>query len=141
MFLIPTVDSLKKLFLSVLRQLLSWYTLSQNTNVSAVDSNTALLPLWVRCDMSDPAGTTWFGAENICTGSIISGVKLYSITCKGIVEILNMSLNNPSLNHHQYNELMIFIYLLSYFDISFIGFYINSKFRINCGQKIPYNFG
>ncbi|XP_041651756.1 protein zwilch homolog [Cheilinus undulatus] len=65
------------------RQLLSWYTLSQNANVSALDNNPALIPLWVRCDMSDPAGTTWLGAETICTGSKVSGVKLYSVTCKG----------------------------------------------------------
>ncbi|XP_073328427.1 protein zwilch homolog isoform X2 [Pagrus major] len=65
------------------RQLLSWYTLSQNVNVSAVENNPALHPLWVRCDMSDPAGTTWFGAETVCMGNKVSGVKLYSVTCKG----------------------------------------------------------
>ncbi|CAB1456876.1 unnamed protein product [Pleuronectes platessa] len=65
------------------RQLLSWYTLAQNANVSAVDNNPALNPLWVRCDMSDPAKTTWFGAETVCIGSKVSGVKLYSVTCKG----------------------------------------------------------
>ncbi|XP_042352456.1 protein zwilch homolog [Plectropomus leopardus] len=65
------------------RQLLSWYTLSQNAKVSAVDNNPGLHPLWVRCDMSDPAGTTWFGAETVCTGNKVSGVKLYSVTCKG----------------------------------------------------------
>ncbi|KAM9352030.1 protein zwilch homolog [Symphorus nematophorus] len=63
------------------RQLLSWYTLSQNANVSAVDNNPH--PLWVRCDMSDPAGTTWLGAETVCMGNKVTGVKLYSITCKG----------------------------------------------------------
>ncbi|XP_076589126.1 protein zwilch homolog [Chaetodon auriga] len=65
------------------RQLLSWYILSQNPNVSAVENNPALHPLWVRCDMSDPARTTWFGAETICMASKVSGVKLYSVTCKG----------------------------------------------------------
>uniref|UniRef100_A0A8C4E3H7 Protein zwilch n=1 Tax=Dicentrarchus labrax TaxID=13489 RepID=A0A8C4E3H7_DICLA len=65
------------------RQLLSWYTLSQNANVSAVDNNPVLHPLWVRCDMSDPSGTTWFGAETVCMGNKVSGVKLYSVTCKG----------------------------------------------------------
>lgn len=69
---------------SFYRQLLSWYTLSQNPNVSAVGSSTALLPLWVRCDMSDPAGTTWFGAENVSLrDKNVSGFKLYSVTCKG----------------------------------------------------------
>ncbi|XP_074533521.1 protein zwilch homolog [Halichoeres trimaculatus] len=65
------------------RQLLSWYTLSQNTSVSALDNNPALRPLWLRCDMSDPAGTTWFGAETISMGNKVSGVKLYSVNCKG----------------------------------------------------------
>uniref|UniRef100_A0A671VM14 Protein zwilch n=1 Tax=Sparus aurata TaxID=8175 RepID=A0A671VM14_SPAAU len=65
------------------RQLLSWYTLSQNVNVSAVENNPALHPLWVRCDMSDPAGTAWFGAETVCMGNKVSGVKLHSVTCKG----------------------------------------------------------
>ncbi|XP_041794052.1 protein zwilch homolog [Chelmon rostratus] len=65
------------------RQLLSWYILSQNANVSAVDNNPALHPLWVRCDMSDPARTTWFGAETVCIGNKVSGAKLYSVTCKG----------------------------------------------------------
>lgn len=65
------------------RQLLSFYTLSQNANLSAVDNSPALHPLWVRCDMSDPAGTTWLGAETVCMGSKVTGVKLYSVTCKG----------------------------------------------------------
>uniref|UniRef100_UPI003AAD5E11 protein zwilch homolog isoform X1 n=1 Tax=Centroberyx gerrardi TaxID=166262 RepID=UPI003AAD5E11 len=64
------------------RQLLSWYTVSQNANVSSLD-NPALPPLWVRCDMSDPAGTSWLGAETVCMGDKITGVKLYSVTCKG----------------------------------------------------------
>ncbi|XP_028287093.1 protein zwilch homolog [Parambassis ranga] len=65
------------------RQLLSWYTLSQNASVSVVDNNPASYPLWVRCDMSDPAGTTWFGVETVCVGNKVTGVKLYSVTCKG----------------------------------------------------------
>ncbi|XP_038843226.1 protein zwilch homolog [Salvelinus namaycush] len=85
------------------RQLLSWYTMSQNSIVSpavspapllppAVSpvpllppavSPVPLLPLWVRCDMADPAGTTWLGAETACTGNKVSGVKLYSVTCAG----------------------------------------------------------
>ncbi|KAM3869945.1 protein zwilch homolog [Diretmus argenteus] len=64
------------------RQLLSWYTISHNPNMASVD-NPALHPLWVRCDMSDPAGTSWLGAETVCTGDKVTGVKLYSVTCKG----------------------------------------------------------
>uniref|UniRef100_A0A667XXV2 Protein zwilch n=1 Tax=Myripristis murdjan TaxID=586833 RepID=A0A667XXV2_9TELE len=63
------------------RQLLSWYTISQNANVSSVVKS-AVLPLWVRCDMSDPVGTSWLGAETVCTGDKVTGVKLYSVTCK-----------------------------------------------------------
>ncbi|XP_061630519.1 protein zwilch homolog isoform X3 [Phyllopteryx taeniolatus] len=66
------------------RQLLSWYTLSQNANVHSVD-DPALRPLWVRCDMSDPARTIWFGAEGVCVANKVCGVKLYSVTFTGPV--------------------------------------------------------
>lgn len=69
------------------RQLLSWYTLSQNPNVSAMGNGPALLPLWVRCDMSDPDGTTWLGAETICISNKVSGIELYSVTCKGMITV------------------------------------------------------
>ncbi|XP_061677581.1 protein zwilch homolog [Syngnathoides biaculeatus] len=66
------------------RQLLSLYTLSQNANIHSVD-DPALRPLWVRCDMSDPARTIWFGAEGVCAASKVCGVKLYSVTYTGPV--------------------------------------------------------
>lgn len=76
-------------FCSFYRQLLSWYTLSQNSNVSAMDDSPALLPLWVRCDMSDPVGTAWFGAENLSLrDGNAPGVKFYSVTCRGNVTYL-----------------------------------------------------
>ncbi|XP_012706744.2 protein zwilch homolog [Fundulus heteroclitus] len=65
------------------RQLLSLYTLSQNPGVTAADNNPILHPLWVQCDMSDPAGTVWFGAEPVSVGNKVTGIKLYSVTCKG----------------------------------------------------------
>ncbi|XP_038124852.1 protein zwilch homolog [Cyprinodon tularosa] len=65
------------------RQLLSLYTLSQNPSVSAVDQKLILHPLWVRCDMGDAEGTAWFGTEPVCVGGKVTGVKLYSVTCKG----------------------------------------------------------
>ncbi|XP_024137210.1 protein zwilch homolog [Oryzias melastigma] len=65
------------------RELLSWYTLSLNPGMSIVDKHPALHPLWVRCDMSDPAGTTWLGAEPVYVDTKITAIKLYSITCKG----------------------------------------------------------
>uniref|UniRef100_A0A7N8WKS9 Protein zwilch n=1 Tax=Mastacembelus armatus TaxID=205130 RepID=A0A7N8WKS9_9TELE len=78
------------------RQLLSLYTLSQNANVSAVDNNPALHPLWVRCDMSDPAGTTWFGAETVCVSNKVSGIKLYSVTCKDELKQEHKKRHHPS---------------------------------------------
>nr|XP_057932517.1 protein zwilch homolog [Doryrhamphus excisus] len=66
------------------RQLLSLYTLSQNPNVQAVD-DCALRPLWLRCDMSDPAQTAWVGAQGVRVGNKVSGVKLYTVTRKGPV--------------------------------------------------------
>lgn len=64
------------------RQLVSFYTLAQNPCMALGDDRT-FSPLWVRCDMLDPAGTTWLGAEMVCTGSKATGTKLYSVTCKG----------------------------------------------------------
>lgn len=65
------------------RRLLSFYTLAQNASGIVVDDRTALPSLWVRCDMSDPAGTTWLGVETVFTGNKVPGAKLYSVTCKG----------------------------------------------------------
>ncbi|KAM8861744.1 protein zwilch homolog [Synchiropus picturatus] len=67
------------------RNLLSLYTLSHNAQV-ITDNSSALDPLWVRCDMSDPASTTWLGAETVCTGSKVCGMKFYSVTSKGPAE-------------------------------------------------------
>ncbi|XP_066540881.1 protein zwilch homolog [Hoplias malabaricus] len=64
------------------RQLLSWYTMSQNPNMAQVEAH-VLHPIWVRCDMSDPAGTSWLGAETVCAGGKPTAVKLYTISCKG----------------------------------------------------------
>ncbi|KAL0968879.1 hypothetical protein UPYG_G00273080 [Umbra pygmaea] len=65
------------------RQLLSWYNISQNTPHSPAVAQAPLLPLWVRCDMSDTAGTAWLGAETVWTGNKVTGVKLHSVMCKG----------------------------------------------------------
>ncbi|KAG9273188.1 hypothetical protein AMEX_G12291 [Astyanax mexicanus] len=64
------------------RQLLSWYTMSQNPNMPQVEAH-VLPPLWVRCDMSDPAGVSWLGAETVYAGSKATAVKLYTVCCKG----------------------------------------------------------
>ncbi|XP_026855282.2 protein zwilch homolog [Electrophorus electricus] len=64
------------------RQLLSWYTMCQNPNMSQVGAH-VLHPLWIRCDMQDPAGTSWLGSETVYAGSKATAVKLYSVSCKG----------------------------------------------------------
>lgn len=60
--------------------------MAHNPNMTHLKINrpvTALPPLWVRCDGSDPEGTCWLGAELITTNNSITGVVLYMATCKG----------------------------------------------------------
>nr|BAB26358.2 unnamed protein product [Mus musculus] len=67
------------------RQLIGLYTMAHNPNMTHLKIKqpvTALPPLWVRCDGSDPEGTCWLGAELITTNDIIAGVILYVLTCK-----------------------------------------------------------
>uniref|UniRef100_A0A8C1MFJ4 Protein zwilch n=1 Tax=Cyprinus carpio TaxID=7962 RepID=A0A8C1MFJ4_CYPCA len=71
--------------LSVMKasQLLSWYTMAQNPNMPQVEAPGTLHPLWVRCDKSDPCATAWLGVETVYSGNKTSGVKLYTVSCKG----------------------------------------------------------
>ncbi|XP_070126277.1 protein zwilch homolog isoform X6 [Equus caballus] len=67
------------------RQLIGLYTMAHNPNMTHLKINrpvTALPPLWVRCDGSDPEGTCWLGAELITTNNSVTGVVLYMATCK-----------------------------------------------------------
>ncbi|XP_036701160.1 protein zwilch homolog isoform X1 [Balaenoptera musculus] len=67
------------------RQLIGLYTMAHNPNMTHLKMNrpvTALPPLWVRCDGSDPEGTCWLGAELIITNNIITGIVLCMVTCK-----------------------------------------------------------
>ncbi|KAB0407154.1 hypothetical protein E2I00_013505 [Balaenoptera physalus] len=67
------------------RQLIGLYTMAHNPNMTHLKINrpvTALPPLWVRCDGSDPEGTCWLGAELIITNNIITGIVLCMVTCK-----------------------------------------------------------
>uniref|UniRef100_A0A8C6CJM9 Protein zwilch n=1 Tax=Moschus moschiferus TaxID=68415 RepID=A0A8C6CJM9_MOSMO len=67
------------------RQLIGFYTMAHNPNMTHLKINrpvTALPPLWVRCDGSDPEGIGWLGAELISTSSNITGIVLYMVTCK-----------------------------------------------------------
>ncbi|XP_031420668.1 protein zwilch homolog isoform X2 [Clupea harengus] len=79
------VSAPQPLTLTAARQLLSWYTMSQNPNMPTVLCP-PLLPLWVRCDMSDALGTTWLGAETVSAGNKVSGIKLYTICSKEATE-------------------------------------------------------
>lgn len=69
--------------LSSIRQLLSWYTMAHNPNMPQVEVPGSLHPLWVRCDKSDPCATAWLGVETVYSGNKTSGVKLYTVCCKG----------------------------------------------------------
>ncbi|ELK24837.1 Protein zwilch like protein [Myotis davidii] len=67
------------------RQLIGLYTMAHNPNMTHIKLNrpvTALPPLWVRCDSSDPEGTCWLGAELITTSNSITGIVLYAVNCK-----------------------------------------------------------
>ncbi|PNI74251.1 ZWILCH isoform 5, partial [Pan troglodytes] len=66
-------------------QLIGLYTMAHNPNMTHLKINlpvTALPPLWVRCDSSDPEGTCWLGAELITTNNSITGIVLYVVSCK-----------------------------------------------------------
>ncbi|XP_032720527.1 protein zwilch homolog isoform X2 [Lontra canadensis] len=67
------------------RQLIGLYTMAHNPNMTHLKINqpvTALPPLWVRCDSSDPEGTCWLGAELVTTNHSITGIVLYTVSCK-----------------------------------------------------------
>lgn len=60
--------------------------MAHNPNMTHLKINqpvTALPPLWVRCDSSDPEGTCWLGAELVTTNHSITGIVLYTVSCKG----------------------------------------------------------
>ncbi|XP_026923387.2 protein zwilch homolog isoform X1 [Acinonyx jubatus] len=76
----PT-SSLGELFM----QLIGLYTMAHNPNMTHLKTNhpvTALPALWVRCDSSDPEGTCWLGAELVTTNDNITGIVLYTVSCK-----------------------------------------------------------
>ncbi|XP_062946424.1 protein zwilch homolog isoform X1 [Cynocephalus volans] len=88
------------------RQLIGLYTMAHNPNMTHLKINrpvTALPPLWVRCDSSDPEGTCWLGAELITTNDSITGVVLYVVSCKAdknySVNLENLK-NSHKKRHH-----------------------------------------
>ncbi|KAM6201942.1 protein zwilch homolog [Rhynchocyon petersi] len=67
------------------RQLIGLYTMAHNPNMTHLKIKqpvTALPPLWIRCDGSDPEGTCWLGAELITTNGSITGIVFYVVSCK-----------------------------------------------------------
>ncbi|XP_010183404.1 PREDICTED: protein zwilch homolog [Mesitornis unicolor] len=67
------------------KQLISLYTMAQNPNMThlKISELVVLPPLWIRCDGSDPEHTCWLGAEPLKTGSKITGINFYMVTCDG----------------------------------------------------------
>ncbi|XP_029336917.1 protein zwilch homolog isoform X2 [Mus caroli] len=88
------------------RQLIGLYTMAHNPNMTHLKIKqpvTALPPLWVRCDGSDPEGTCWLGAELITANDVITGVILYVVTCKAdknYSEDLENLKNSHKESHH-----------------------------------------
>uniref|UniRef100_A0A8C8TPB6 Protein zwilch n=1 Tax=Peromyscus maniculatus bairdii TaxID=230844 RepID=A0A8C8TPB6_PERMB len=88
------------------RQLIGLYTMAHNPNMTHLKIQqpvTALPPLWVRCDSSDPEGTCWLGAELVTANDIITGVVLHVVTCKAdknYSEDLENLKNSHKKRHH-----------------------------------------
>lgn len=92
------------------RQLIGLYTMAHNPNMTHLKINrpvTALPPLWVRCDSSDPEGTCWLGAELITTNNDITGIVLYMVTCKADknFSVKLEDLKNLHMKRHHFSTL------------------------------------
>ncbi|KAM6149665.1 protein zwilch homolog [Erethizon dorsatum] len=89
------------------RQFIGFYTMAHNPNMThlkVVRPVTALPPLWVRCDSSDPEGTCWLGAELVTAGDSITGVVLYAVSCKADKNY-SPSLENLKNSHEKRHHL------------------------------------
>ncbi|KAK9394181.1 protein zwilch like [Crotalus adamanteus] len=91
--------SASPLALSRARQLISFYTMSQNPNMKHLQINHAaqLPPLWIRCEPSDPKQTIWLGAESLRNGNNLSGIRLHTVTCNGPLSNNNYSIGLEEL--------------------------------------------
>ncbi|XP_007903585.2 protein zwilch homolog [Callorhinchus milii] len=68
------------------RQLISWYALAHNPNMSQLvncSTSVALPLLWVRCDGSDPEGIVWLGAEPLKPRDVVTAMVFHIVTCNG----------------------------------------------------------
>ncbi|XP_015335994.1 protein zwilch homolog [Marmota marmota marmota] len=89
------------------RQLIGLYTMAHNPNMTHLKINqpvTALPPLWIRCDSSDPESTCWLGAELITTNDSITGIVLYVVSCKADKNY-SVSLENLKNSHKKRHHL------------------------------------
>uniref|UniRef100_A0A8D2E0A8 Protein zwilch n=1 Tax=Sciurus vulgaris TaxID=55149 RepID=A0A8D2E0A8_SCIVU len=89
------------------RQLIGLYTMAHNPNMTHLKMNqpvTALPPLWIRCDGSDPESTCWLGAELITTNESITGIVLYVVSCKADKNY-SVSLENLKNSHKKRHHL------------------------------------
>ncbi|XP_063170140.1 protein zwilch homolog [Candoia aspera] len=106
--------SASPLTLSRARQLISFYTMSQNPNMKHLQINDAaqLPPLWVRCDPTDPEQTIWLGAEPLRNGNNLTGIRLHTVTCNGPLSNNNYSIGLEELKEshrmrHHASDLII----------------------------------
>ncbi|OXB68987.1 hypothetical protein ASZ78_003456 [Callipepla squamata] len=78
-------EAAEALYLTLLRQLISLYTMAQNPNTThlKISEVVVLPPLWIRCDGSDPEHTYWLGAEPLRAGNKMTGISFYVVTCDG----------------------------------------------------------
>ncbi|XP_054984945.1 protein zwilch homolog [Sorex araneus] len=75
------------------RQLIGFYTMAHNPSMTHLKIDqpvTALPPLWVRCDGSDPENTCWLGAELVTANSSITGIILYVVSCQADKKDVNL---------------------------------------------------
>ncbi|NWS69206.1 ZWILC protein, partial [Crotophaga sulcirostris] len=80
------------------KQLISFYTMAQNPNMTHLKIEPIVLPpLWIRCDGSDPEHTYWLGAEPLKAGNKITGINLYMVTCDGPTAAKTCSANLEKL--------------------------------------------
>ncbi|XP_047389852.1 protein zwilch homolog isoform X2 [Sciurus carolinensis] len=89
------------------RQLIGLYTMAHNPNMTHLKMNqpvTALPPLWIRCDGSDPESTCWLGAELITTNESVTGIVLYVVSCKADKNY-SVSLENLKNSHKKRHHL------------------------------------
>ncbi|XP_048188734.1 protein zwilch homolog [Perognathus longimembris pacificus] len=89
------------------RQLIGLYTMAHNPNMTHLNMSqpvTALPPLWIRCDSSDPEGTCWLGAELTTANDSITGIVLYVVSCKAD-KVYSVTLESLKHSHKKRHHL------------------------------------